>query len=113
MLERVTFFTESKAEDPETLQPIKVETVIRAGVPARLKLTGRSARDVAIAGQEPVASPLELHIPSGSVDVGPSVFIRVTSSATDPGLVGARYRTTDFPTKGQTTAWRYPVEQVS
>lgn len=113
MTETAVFFTESKVDNPITLQPELVETIVASGVPARVKVSGQSARDVEIAGQAPVVSPLEVHVPIGSVDVGPSVFVRITASTSDSGLVGSRYRTKDFPTKGQATAWRYPVEQVS
>lgn len=110
--ETVTFFTAVKGED-ENLQPIDVETVIEADVAARLRSAARDPRDVPIAGQEPVVSKLTLSVGVGTVRVGPSVFVRVTASSSDPGLVGVKVRTTDFPTMGQVTAWRYPVEQVS
>jgi hypothetical protein len=111
--ETVTFFTVTRGEDPVTLQPIDVETVIEADVAARLRSAARDPRDVPIAGQEPVVSKLTLSVGVGTVRVGPSVFVRVTASSSDPGLVGVKVRTTDFPTMGQVTAWRYPVEQVS
>lgn len=110
--ETVTFFTVVKGEG-ENLQPIDVETVIEADVAARLRSAARDPRDVPIAGQEPVVSKLTLSVGVGTVRVGPSVFVRVTASSSDPGLVGVKVRTTDFPTMGQVTAWRYPVEQVS
>lgn len=111
--ETVTFFTVVRGEDPVTLQPIDVETPVASDVPARLRSAARDPRDVPIAGQEPVVSKLTLSVGVGSVRVGPSVFVRVTASTADPGLVGVKVRTTDFPSMGQVTAWRYPVEQVS
>lgn len=111
--ETFTFFTEDDGIDPETLQPVKVETVIADDVPGRVRAAARDSRDVDFAGQSPVVSQLTLSVRAGSVRVGPSVFVRVKASSSDVGLVGARYRTKDFPTMGQTTAWRYPVEQVS
>jgi hypothetical protein len=121
MTETVTFFTEEDAIDEETLQPIKVETPIAGtvdgkstfNIPARLKAASKESRDVEIAGQEPVVSALVLSVPSGSIRVGPSVFVQVSASTSDPSLAGVRVRTKDFPAMGQTTAWRYPVEQVS
>lgn len=111
--ETVSFFTEDDGIDQITLQPAKVETVIASGVRARLRSATRESRDVEIAGQEPVASKLILSVAVGSVRVGPSVFVRVTASEVDEGMVGVRVRTTDFPTMGQVSAWRYPVEQIS
>lgn len=113
MTETVVFFTEALGEDPETLQPVTVETVVASGVRARLRSAARDPRDVPFAGQEPVVSKLVLSVPFGSVRVGPSVFVRVTASDADEGLVGVKVRTLDFPTMGQVSAWRYPVEQVS
>lgn len=109
----VTFFTVATGEDPVTLQPVEVETVVAAGVRGRLRSAARDPRDVPFAGQLPVVSKLVLSVPVGSVRVGPSVFARVTASASDAGLVGVKVRTTDYPTMGQVSAWRYPVEQVS
>lgn len=113
MSERVDFFTESDEIDEVTLQPVRVETVIASGVPARVRSANRDSRDVDTAGQSPAVSQLTLSVPIGSVKVGPSVFIRVVSSSADAGLVGSRYRTKDYPALGQVSAWRYPVEQVS
>lgn len=113
MSETVVFFTESDGIDNETLQPERVETVIAEDVPARLRSAAREPRDVEVGGQSPVVSKLTLSVPFGSVRVGPSVSVRVTASTADPGLVGVRVLTLDFPTMGQVTAWRYPVEQVS
>lgn len=111
--ETVTFFTVERGEDPITLQPVDVETVLANDVRARLRSAARDPRDVPIAGQEPVVSKLTLSVGVGSVRVGPSVFVRVTASKADEGLVGVKVRTLDFPTMGQVSAWRYPVEQVS
>lgn len=111
--ETVTFFTEDDGTDPITLQPAKIEAVVKADVRARLRSASRESRDVEIAGQEPVASKLILSVAVGAIRVGPSVFVRVTASEIDEGMVGAEVRTTDFPTMGQVSAWRYPVEQVS
>ena len=113
MTETVTFFSETDGTDPITLQPSTVETVIAADIPARLRSENRQSRDVLIASKAPVVSALILSVPVSAVRVGPSVFVRVTASTSDSGMVGVKVRTTDFPTMGQVTAWRYPVEQVS
>lgn len=113
MTETVTFFTVTRGEDPETLQPVDIETSIAEGVSARLRSADRDARAVPIAGQEPIVSKLILSVAVNTIRVGPSVFARISASSADPGLVGAVVRTLDFPTMGQVTAWRYPVEQVS
>lgn len=111
--ETVTFFTVARDEDPVTLQPVDVETVVAAGVRARLKVTSAVVSERQVAGQAPAVMQRELHVPVGSVAVGPSVFVRVTGSTADPGMVGRVFRTVMRSGVGQVTAWRYPVEEVS
>lgn len=111
--ETVTFFTVARGEDPVTLQPVDVETVVVAGVPARVKVTSSVASDRELAGQAPAVMQREVHVPVGSVTVGPSVMVRVTASTADPGMVGRVFRTGMRSGVGQVTVWRYPVEEVS
>lgn len=110
MTEMVQFFTEVEGEDPVTHQPVRVESPIGVPVRARVRMTNTQPNDAEVAGQFPAVDRPEVHVPVGSVDVGPDVLVRVLSSAADVSLVGARYRTRFGPTKGQVTAWRYPVE---
>ena len=112
MTETVRFYTTSEGTNPAG-EVVEVETVIADNVRARVRMRGLAPRDAEVAGQDPVVSELRVDVPVGSVKVGPSVSIRVLSSASDPGLVGEVYQTRDFPSMGQVTAWRYPVEQVS
>lgn len=111
--ETVEFFTVVRGEDPVTLQPVDVETVVTSGVPARVKITSSVVSDRQIAGQAPSVMQREVHVPVGSVVVGPSVFVRVTASRSDPGMVGRVFRTGMRSGVGQVTVWRYPVEEVS
>lgn len=111
--ELVQFFTEVKGEDPATHQPILVESPVSVPVRARVRMTNTQPNDAEVAGQYLAVDRPEVHVPVGSVDVGPDVLVRVLSSSADGSLVGARYRTRFGPTKGQVTAWRYPVEVLS
>lgn len=111
--ETVDFFTMARTDDPTTLQPVDVETVLHAGVPARLKVSSSVVSDKRVAGQAPATMQRELHVPVGSVSVGASVFVRVTASTADPGAVGRVFRTGMRSGVGQVTVWRYPVEEVS
>jgi hypothetical protein len=111
--ETFTFFTEEESTDPVSLEPTTVETVVSAGVEGRVKNATTEGRDVESGGQFPVLSKLEVHVAVGSVDVADGVHVRVTASTVDDGLVGAVYRVSEPPAKGQVTAWRYPVTQVS
>lgn len=111
--ETVTFFTAVKGMDPVTLQPVDVETVVAADIPARLKITSSVVSEKDIAGQAPAVMQREIHVPVGSVSVGPSVYVRVTASTADAGSVGRVFRTGMRSGVGQVTVWRYPVEEVS
>lgn len=110
--ETFTFYTVARGEDPDTLQPVDVETVVAAGVPGRLKVTSSVVSDRDIAGQAVASTQREVHVPVGSVTVGPSVLVRVTASTSDPGIVGRVFRTGMRSGGGQVTVWRYPVEEV-
>lgn len=112
MTETFDFFTVTEGEDDVTLQPIRVETVLGSTV-GRLKVSSSVVSEREIAGQAPAVTQREVHVPVGSVDVGPSVFVRVTASASDPGAVGRVFRTQMRSGVGQVTVWRYPVEEVS
>lgn len=111
--ETFDFYTVARGEDPDTLQPIDVETIVAAGVKGRLKITSSVVSEKDIAGQAPAVMQREVHVPVGSVAVGPSVFVRVVASASDPGSVGRVFRTGMRSGVGQVTVWRYPVEEVS
>src|SRR5690606_28977309 len=111
--ETFDFYTVVRGEDPVTLQPVDVETVIAAGVKGRLKITSSVVSEKDIAGQAPAVMQREVHVPVGSVTVGPSVFVRVVASTSGPGSVGRVFRTGMRSGVGQVTVWRYPVEEVS
>lgn len=111
--ETVDFFTVVKGEDPVTLQPVDVETVVAANVPARVKITSSVVSEKTIAGQAPAVMQREVHVPVGSVSVGASVSVRVTASTSDPGMVGRVFLTGMRSGVGQVTVWRYPVTEVS
>ncbi|MGF3055613.1 DUF6093 family protein [Microbacterium sp. YY-01] len=113
MTETVEFFTVTPGHDPVTLKAIKIETVLKTSVRARVKAAKRDARDVAVGGQTPVLSQTVLSVPVGSHKTAPSEWVRVTASTADDGLVGTTYRVADYPTLGQVTAWRCPIEQTS
>lgn len=113
MTEVFDFYAVTKVDDLVTLQPIDVETMIAAGIKGRLKITSSVVSEKDIAGQAPATMQREIHVPIGSVKVGPSVHVRVVSSTSDPGAVGRVFRTGMRSGVGQVTAWRYPVEEVS
>ena len=111
--ETLTFFTAEESTDPITLDPVTVETPVATGKPGRVKYTGTQGQDVEAGGQYPVITRPEVHVAVGSVDVAPNVFVRVTGSTADAGLIGSVFRISEPCPKGQVTAWRYPAEEVS
>lgn len=112
MTELVGFYGLFVEEDPVSGQPLTGENKLSGLVPARLRVSVSEPRDAEVAGQLPVVDRLEIHVPVGSADFGPDVMIIVVSSSVDEGIVGKRFRIRSAPTKGQVTAWRYPVELV-
>lgn len=105
--ETVEFFTVELGEEED------VETLIASNIPAQVKSSSSVVSDKDLAGQALEVTQREVHVPVGSVLVGPSVMVRVTASTADDDLVGRVYRTRMRPGGGQVTAWRYPVEEVS
>lgn len=112
MTDTVEFYTVKQTTDDTTGNVTDVKTVLGT-TQARVRFQHRLAVDTETAGQMPAVRTLEVHVPVGSVLVGPSVFVKVTGSVSDPGLVGAVFRTMSAPERGQVTAWRYAVEEVS
>jgi hypothetical protein len=112
--ETFTFFTTEEGEaDPVTFEPTIIETPVATEIPGRFKVSNTQGRDVESGAQYPVVGRREVHVAVGAVDVLPGVFVRVTASTADEGLVGRVVRVADRPASGQVTAWRYPVEEVS
>lgn len=112
MTDTVEFFTTALVQVPGTLQTIPVETSQGSTV-GRVKYLVSQGRDVESGAQFPVVQRVEVHVPVGSVDVLPGVFVRVTASTADASLVGRVFRVAERPQAGQTTAWRYAVEETT
>jgi hypothetical protein len=111
--ETFTFFTAAEGIDPVTLRPTYVETILAANIAGRIKFSNTQGNDVESGGQFPVVGRREVHVAVGSVSASPGVFVRVTASTADAGLVGRVLRVVDRSAGGQVSAWRYPVEEVS
>lgn len=64
--------------------------------------------------QTPAVQDTVIKVATASTpDVAVNHMWRVTASTADVSLVGRVFRTKGLPQAGQTTSWRYPVEQVS
>lgn len=113
MTETLQFFTAARTLNESTLVDEDVETNVGATTEGRVKFGATDGRDVEVGGQHPVVQRLEVHVPTGSRDVPVGTRVRVTASTADSMLVDNVYRVTERPAAGQTTAWRYPVEQIS
>lgn len=113
MTETLQFFTSATEFDGDTKDDVTTETNVGAPTEGRVKYGKAEGHDVEAANQHPVVQRLEVHVPTGSRDVPVGTFVRVTASDVDDLLVGNVYRVGERPEGGQTTAWRYPVTQVS
>lgn len=113
MTETVTVTTETPGNpDPVTLAPTTNVVAVYTG-PARIKYVVTRVLERETASQLPAAQDLEVHFPSGTTGIKTDQFVTVTSSTADVGAVGQRYRIRGFGQGGQTTALRFPVEEVS
>lgn len=113
MTETLQFFTSATEFDDATLNDATTETNVGATTVGRVKFGQSQGHDVEAGNQYPVVQRLEVHVPTGSRDVPVGTLVRVTASTADSLLVGNVYRVSERPAAGQTTAWRYAVEEVS
>ena len=90
------------------------EVPVYADVSGRVKFPTLTVSEREQGAQVPAVQDVQVHVASGST---PNVVVnhlwRVTASTADTSLVGREFRTKGLPQAGQTTSWRYPVEQVA
>jgi len=110
MTETFEFYTTALVFNETTLDDDPTDTIVLTTA-GRLKVTQAQGRDVESASQFPVVQRLEVHIPSGSVVVPVGTLVRVTASTADVSIVGRKFRVSERPQAGQTTAHRYAVEE--
>lgn len=81
--------------------------------PGRIKYPSLAVNSTVSASQ-PMGEQLPvLKVPSGSAVAARGEEVHVTASTVDDGLVGRVYRINGNPQLGQTTAHRYPLEDLS
>ncbi|MFZ4843950.1 DUF6093 family protein [Mycetocola saprophilus] len=99
--------------DPVTLEPTNVMEVHYRG-PARWKYPNLASFDRNAGGQQFTEQTLMVHLPTGAAtEVATDDTVIVTASTADTSLIGRRGRIAGRPQSGQTTAHRYPVEELS
>jgi len=113
MSETVTVgsFTDGVAEDGS---PTRVPVVARyESKPGRIKYESLNAQEQDGAGSPVAMQTPHLSVPSGSPQFFEGDEVLVVASAADALLVGRVYRVTGSAQAGQTTAHRYPLEELS
>ena len=113
MSETVTVgsFTDGVAEDGS---PTRVPAVARYDAkPGRIKYESLNAQEQDGAGSPVAMQTPHLSVPSGSPQFFEGDEVLVVASAADALLVGRVYRVTGSAQAGQTTAHRYPLEELS
>ena len=113
MSETVTVgsFTDGVAEDGS---PTRVPVVARyEAKPGRIKYESLNAQEQDGAGSPVAMQTPHLSVPSGSPQFFEGDEVLVVASAADVLLVGRVYRVTGSAQAGQTTAHRYPLEELS
>lgn len=81
--------------------------------PARVKYTDTAVSVSDGASQLVASQDVSVSLPSGSVVLPEGTVILVSGSSVDAGLVGRSYRVSGAPTLGQSTAYRFPVTELS
>ena len=112
MTETVTIGLFQMVTDPATLKPTRTVVTQRYSGPARVKYPASAVTDANQATLVAVQR-VEVSIPSGSTQCFEGDEVVVTASTVDPLLVGRVYTVKGSADAGQTTAARYPVEEVS
>jgi len=113
MSETVTVgsFTDGVADDGS---PTRVPVVSRyEEKPGRIKYESLNAQEQDAAGSPVALQAPHLSVPSGSPRFFEDDEVLVVASAADDLLVGRVYRVTGSAQAGQTTAHRYPLEELS
>lgn len=98
----------------ETGDPIRVPVLTRyESKPGRIKYESLAAQEQDGAGSPVAMQTPHLSVPTGSPRFHEGDEVVVFASAADELLVGRRYRVTGSAQAGQTTAHRYPLEELS
>lgn len=80
---------------------------------ARVKYTDNAVRNAEGASQLVTTQDVTVSLPHGSVVLPEGTDVLVTASTADVALVGRAYKVDGSPTLGQSTAYRYPVTELS
>lgn len=113
MSEVVTFYrVTGEMTDPETLETVETTEDVHTAV-ARLKYRTLNVSDRDSGTQLVAAQSPEVHVPArDTTGIRTDDMMRVDSSI-DPLLAGRVFRVAGRPEAGQTTAHRFPLEEIS
>lgn len=112
--ETLTAYIATSTLNDEDGTTTPVETVVHADVRGRVKFPSMNVNEPEQGDRTAAVQDVHVHVAVGATpDVAVGVLWRVTASTADAGLIGAVWRTKGLPQRGQVTAWRYPVEEVS
>lgn len=98
--------------DPVTFVSVETTTTVYDG-PARVKYSTPREAEKEQGTQVGSVRYVDVSFPSGTSGVVKDVFISITASTADAGLVGRKYRVSGLGEAGQTTALRVTVDEVS
>lgn len=99
--------------DPETNERVVEFTSIYDG-PCELKAAANDVREIDAAGQDLAEQGTVLKLPiATSAGVKRNMIVKITGSATDPGLVGVRARIQAPSSGSRTVSRRFKVEVTS
>lgn len=112
MTETVKVGVVAMSTHPVTGDPVETWTSTSYDGPGQIVYRTETVSDRAVPGQPAAVQTPVLKLPSGTV-VHRGEDVRVTASTVDAPLVGARFVIDGQAQKGQTTAARYPLREVT
>lgn len=112
--ETFNVFYVTRVLDVDTGLMTDTEITIYASVLGMVKFPSLNVTEREQGAQVPAVQDVTIKVAVGST---PNVIVnyvwRCTGSLVDDSLIGREFRTKGLPQAGQTTQWRYPVEQVA
>lgn len=113
MTETVTAGIYVDGVDPLTKRPTRELMTSRYAGKAQVKYPTASVSESDTAGSPVAAQSIVVKLPHGSPRLYEGDEVHVTASSADDLLIGRAYRITGSAQAGNTTAHRYPAEEIS
>lgn len=112
MTETITVGTFEDGVDPVTGEPTRVPGEVKYSGKARIRLASREVTNAQGPGDPVAVQEPYLSVPYGTVRLFEGEQVLCTASAADELLVGRMFDITGSAQAGQTSAHRYPLDEL-